>query len=256
MRELREDTFSRNKNKDAHDHVDRVLNIGPIPRITPTQALIEIQTIADHPQKWHDGTSSINVSSSSNTDGLTAIVSKLDKLGCDMKKLKENIYAIQVGCQICEGPHLNKECPLNEEVKQLEDVKYGEFKRSAPFNEKALDLDKDPIERSFDNYKWVFDLEIEQLADKYELGLGKKGHILDMIWENRKNIQGKAKEWWYDYWLEEDEKQENGDKKYDPPMVHMETFEITIYLFDNRNSLICVTDEIKYTLSLGRENGS
>ncbi|GKC17305.1 hypothetical protein Tco_1014087 [Tanacetum coccineum] len=27
MRELKEDTFSGNKNKDAHDHVDRVLNI-------------------------------------------------------------------------------------------------------------------------------------------------------------------------------------------------------------------------------------
>nr|GEV95962.1 hypothetical protein [Tanacetum cinerariifolium] len=27
MRELREDTFFKNKNKDSHDHVDRVLNI-------------------------------------------------------------------------------------------------------------------------------------------------------------------------------------------------------------------------------------
>ncbi|GKE20218.1 hypothetical protein Tco_1431730 [Tanacetum coccineum] len=27
MRELREDAFSGNKNKDAHDHVDRILNI-------------------------------------------------------------------------------------------------------------------------------------------------------------------------------------------------------------------------------------
>ncbi|GJX39404.1 hypothetical protein Tco_0252707, partial [Tanacetum coccineum] len=27
MRELREDTFSGNKDKDAHDHIDRVLNI-------------------------------------------------------------------------------------------------------------------------------------------------------------------------------------------------------------------------------------
>ncbi|GJU17443.1 hypothetical protein Tco_1145409 [Tanacetum coccineum] len=27
MRELREDTFSRNKDKDAHDHIDRVLSI-------------------------------------------------------------------------------------------------------------------------------------------------------------------------------------------------------------------------------------
>ncbi|GJU45456.1 hypothetical protein Tco_1202722 [Tanacetum coccineum] len=114
----------------------------------------------------------------------------------------------------------------------------------------ALDRDKDPMERSFDDYKWVFDLEIEQLADEYEFGIRKKGHILDMIWENCKNIQGKSKEWWYDYWLEEDEKQENGDKKYDPPMVHMETFKITRYLFNNRNSFICVIDEIKDTLSL------
>nr|GEV20782.1 monodehydroascorbate reductase [Tanacetum cinerariifolium] len=61
--------------------------------------------------------------------------------------------------------------------------------------EKALDPDKDPMERRFDDYKWEFDLEIEQLADEYELGIGKIGHILDMIWENFKNIQGKAKEW-------------------------------------------------------------
>ncbi|GJV72305.1 hypothetical protein Tco_1492300 [Tanacetum coccineum] len=47
--------------------------------------------------------------------------------------------------------------------------------------EEALNLDKDPMERSFDDYKWVFDLEIEQLADEYELGIGKKGHILEMI---------------------------------------------------------------------------
>nr|GFA17342.1 hypothetical protein [Tanacetum cinerariifolium] len=60
---------------------------------------------------------------STNTDGLAAIVSKLDNLGRDMKKLNENVDAIQVGCQICEGPHLDKEFPLDEEVKQLEEEK-------------------------------------------------------------------------------------------------------------------------------------
>ncbi|GKC15809.1 hypothetical protein Tco_1012591 [Tanacetum coccineum] len=214
MRELREDTFFGNKNKDAHDHVDRVLNIiravntwdllkkafiqrycppsktakrledihkfkqesdeslyhaweryndllykclthainnhqkvnifykglntmnrqllnsqRPIPGMTPTQALTVIQTIADHSQKWHDGTSSRNVSSNSNTFGLATIVSKLDNLGCNMKKLKENVHAIQVGSQICEGPHLDKECPLNEEVKQVKEVNYRKFRR-------------------------------------------------------------------------------------------------------------------------------
>ncbi|GJV85760.1 BYPASS-related protein [Tanacetum coccineum] len=92
--------------------------------------------------------------------------------------------------------------------------------------EKALYPGKDPRERRFDDYKWVFDLEIEQLADEYELRIGKKGHILDMILDNSKNIHGKAKEWWYDYWLEEDERQENREKKYDPPMVYMETFKV------------------------------
>ncbi|GKC10265.1 hypothetical protein Tco_1001875, partial [Tanacetum coccineum] len=54
-----------------------------------------------------------------------------------MKKLKENIHAIQVGCQTCRGVHLDKECPLNEEVKSVEEVKYGEFGRSAPFSNGA-----------------------------------------------------------------------------------------------------------------------
>ncbi|GJU31561.1 hypothetical protein Tco_1175150 [Tanacetum coccineum] len=112
MRELREDTFSKNKNEDAHDHVDRFLNIGPIPGMTPTQALMAIQTMADHSQIWHDGTSSRNISSNRNTDGLAAIVSKLDDLGRDMKTLKENVHAIQA-----------------------EYVKYGEFGDPAPFNE-------------------------------------------------------------------------------------------------------------------------
>ncbi|GJX86058.1 hypothetical protein Tco_0336832 [Tanacetum coccineum] len=51
-----------------------------------------------------------------------------------MKKLKESVHAIQVGCQIYEGPHLNKDYPLNEEVKQVENVRHGEFGRTTPFN--------------------------------------------------------------------------------------------------------------------------
>ncbi|GKF26540.1 hypothetical protein Tco_0082434 [Tanacetum coccineum] len=107
---------------------------GPIPRMILAQALITIQTMDDHSQKWHDGTSSKSIGSSSNNDGLAALVSKLDNLRRDMKKLKESVHAIQVGCQICEGPHLDNDCPFNEEVKQVEEVKYGEFGRAAPFN--------------------------------------------------------------------------------------------------------------------------
>ncbi|GJV71465.1 hypothetical protein Tco_1491460 [Tanacetum coccineum] len=85
---------------------------GPIPGMRPTEALTAIQTMADHSQKWHDETTSRDIGSSSSKDGLAALV----------------------GCQICEGPHLDKDCPLNEEVKQVEEVKYGEFGRTTPFN--------------------------------------------------------------------------------------------------------------------------
>ncbi|GJY26323.1 zinc knuckle CX2CX4HX4C containing protein [Tanacetum coccineum] len=177
MRELREDTFSGNKNEDAHDHIDRVLSIvglfnipgvskdavmhrvfpftltgaakrwvdrlapgtintwdllkksfiqrycppsktakqGPIPEMTPAQAFTAIQTMADHSQKWHDGMTSRNIGSSSSNDGLAALVNKLDNLGRDIKKLKESVHAIQ-------------------EVKQVEEVRYGEFRRTTPFN--------------------------------------------------------------------------------------------------------------------------
>ncbi|GJR59976.1 hypothetical protein Tco_1502138 [Tanacetum coccineum] len=86
--------------------------------------------MVDHSQKWHDVTSNINTEGSSNSEGITAIVNNLENLSRDMKKLKENVHAIQVGCQICGRAHLDKDCPLNEEVKSVEEVKYGEFEAS------------------------------------------------------------------------------------------------------------------------------
>ncbi|GJT55410.1 reverse transcriptase domain-containing protein [Tanacetum coccineum] len=43
--------------------------------------------------------------------------------------------------------------------------------------------------------------------------------------ENCKEFQGNDTYWWYDHWLEENEKQEIGKEVYDPPKVHLETFE-------------------------------
>ncbi|GKA12488.1 hypothetical protein Tco_0692034 [Tanacetum coccineum] len=75
-----------------------------------------------------------NIGSNSSNDRLAALVNKLDNLGRDMKKLKESVHAIQVGCQIYEGPHLDKDHPLNEEVKQVEETDsrppYGERRQS------------------------------------------------------------------------------------------------------------------------------
>nr|GEZ97881.1 hypothetical protein [Tanacetum cinerariifolium] len=63
---------------------------GPIPGMRPGQALTAIQTMIDHSQKWHNGSCSKNIRNISNSDGITPIVRKLDNLGRDIKKLKEN----------------------------------------------------------------------------------------------------------------------------------------------------------------------
>nr|GEW45809.1 7-deoxyloganetin glucosyltransferase-like [Tanacetum cinerariifolium] len=94
---------------------------GPIPIKTPAQAY--------HSHKWQDMSKSRRMSSDS-SESIATITNKLDSLGRDMKRLKENVYVIQVACENCKGAHLNKECSLNEEVKSIEKVKYGEFRQS------------------------------------------------------------------------------------------------------------------------------
>ncbi|GKD43857.1 hypothetical protein Tco_1268502 [Tanacetum coccineum] len=61
------------------------------------------------------------------------LVKKSGQQGRDMKKLKESVNAIQVGCQICKGPRIDKDCPLNEEVKQVE---------SCPLKEEVKQVEK------------------------------------------------------------------------------------------------------------------
>ncbi|GJT89585.1 zinc finger, CCHC-type, retrotransposon gag domain protein [Tanacetum coccineum] len=55
-------------------------------------------------------------------DGWIDSLQELSTLGTSLKK------------PLSKGPYLDEECPLNEEVKQLEEVKYGACGHSAPFN--------------------------------------------------------------------------------------------------------------------------
>ncbi|GJW31182.1 hypothetical protein Tco_0051214 [Tanacetum coccineum] len=196
MHKLREDTFSRNKDEDAYDHIDRIRK---------------------------------KVGGQSQPQETSILRNRLKK--------------------VYQGPHLDKYCPLNEEVKQVKEVRYGEFRRTAPFNgnnggkfhvglpgyytkidnrspygeksntpevlqhqlpPKELNLgsftlpctidnsacENNPTHRSFDDYKWEFNLEIDKLADDYELEIGKKGHILDHIWEYLEFAQPMFRDRW------------------------------------------------------------
>ncbi|GKC36518.1 uncharacterized mitochondrial protein-like protein [Tanacetum coccineum] len=60
-------------------------------------------------------------------DGLAAIQAQLNNLGREIKKVNEKVYAAQVGCEQCKGPHYTKDCPLKKEGKTLEEAYYTQF---------------------------------------------------------------------------------------------------------------------------------
>ncbi|GJY47674.1 hypothetical protein Tco_0436737 [Tanacetum coccineum] len=99
---------------------------GGVPTMKADDAKKSIQEMVDYSQKWHNGASTRN--KSSNTyDGLATIQARLNNLGREIKKVNERVYAAQVGCKLCGGPHYSKYCPLKEEGNTLEEAYYTQF---------------------------------------------------------------------------------------------------------------------------------
>nr|GEZ00878.1 hypothetical protein [Tanacetum cinerariifolium] len=81
---------------------------GAVPTKTAADAKTAIQEMAEYSQKWHNGTS--RGRSIETTDGLAMIQAQLNNLGRELKKVNEKVYAAQVGCEQCKGPHYTKDC--------------------------------------------------------------------------------------------------------------------------------------------------
>ncbi|GKB46287.1 hypothetical protein Tco_0897040 [Tanacetum coccineum] len=143
LKELRTNTFSGSDHEDANEHIEKVLEIidlfhipnitidqildsrGAIPSKTVTDAKVSIQEMAEYSQKWHKGTSRSR--STKTSDGLAAIQAQLNNLGREIKKVNEKVYAAQVACEQCKGPHYTKDFPLKEEGKTLKEAYYTQF---------------------------------------------------------------------------------------------------------------------------------
>ncbi|GJS93646.1 hypothetical protein Tco_0800614 [Tanacetum coccineum] len=85
---------------------------GVIPSKTVADAKVAIQEMAEYSQKRHNGTS--RTRSTKTFDGLAAIQAQLNNLGREIKKVNEKVYAAQVGCEQCKGPHYTKDLPLTK----------------------------------------------------------------------------------------------------------------------------------------------
>ncbi|GJZ28994.1 hypothetical protein Tco_0573641 [Tanacetum coccineum] len=99
---------------------------GVVPKINAADAKKSIQEMVGHSQKWHNGTSTRNRSSDTSY-GSATIQAQLNNLGTEINKVIEKVYAAQVGCESCNGPHYSKDFPLKEEGKALEEAYYTQF---------------------------------------------------------------------------------------------------------------------------------
>lgn len=122
-----------------------------------------------HSQKWHEGGSSRSIAG--NSDGITLITNKLEGLGREMKKLKESVHAIQIGCEICEGPHLTKDFPLKEDDRKTEKVKYGEGRPFQGYNSNGYHVGPSGYDRTPYEYRRA---SLDETINKYIDELNKK----------------------------------------------------------------------------------
>ncbi|GJZ28551.1 hypothetical protein Tco_0573198 [Tanacetum coccineum] len=98
---------------------------GAIPSKTAADAKVAIQEMVEYSHKWQNGTSRSR--STKTFNGLAAIQAQLNNLRREIKKVNEKVYASQVRCEQCKGPHYTKDFPLKEERKTLEEAYYMQF---------------------------------------------------------------------------------------------------------------------------------
>ncbi|GJX87452.1 hypothetical protein Tco_0339466 [Tanacetum coccineum] len=72
----------------------------------------------EYSQKWHNRTS-LKTRSTETSNELAVIQAQLNSLGREIKKVNKKLYAAQVGCELCKGPHYTMDCPLKEDGKTL-----------------------------------------------------------------------------------------------------------------------------------------
>ncbi|GJU94540.1 hypothetical protein Tco_1319296 [Tanacetum coccineum] len=190
LKELRENTFSGSDNKDANEHIEKVLEIVDlfhVPNITIDQLMLRVFPISLNgaASRWlrNEPTGSIKTWEDLKTKFLNkycppgrtakkmeeiknfqqepdetlyqawerfkellmkcpkhyltemqevilsiiAIQAQLNNLEREIKKVNEKVYAAQVGCEQCKGPHYTKDCPQKEEGKILKEAYYTQF---------------------------------------------------------------------------------------------------------------------------------
>ncbi|GKB72974.1 hypothetical protein Tco_0934386 [Tanacetum coccineum] len=152
LKELCDNTFSGLEHEDANEHIEKVLDMLSISHPNNSQDQIMLQCfpvssdwscqhmIRTRPSGSITTVNFLKTKFLKNTlppgrpqrnGGNQQISSKkrsqLNNLGREIKKVNEKVYAAQVGCKLCKGPHYTKDCSQKEEGKTLEEAYYTQF---------------------------------------------------------------------------------------------------------------------------------
>ncbi|GJX96119.1 formin-like protein 1 [Tanacetum coccineum] len=137
LKELRKNTFRGLEHEDTNEHIEKVLEIVDlfhIPEFTQDQVMLRVfpMSLTGATSRWlRNELTSSKARSTETSDGLDTIQAQLNNLGREIKKVNEKVYAAQVGCELCKGPHYTKDCPLKKEGNTLEEAYYTQF--GAPY---------------------------------------------------------------------------------------------------------------------------
>ncbi|GKC64166.1 hypothetical protein Tco_1096764 [Tanacetum coccineum] len=124
--------------------------------------------------------------SSDTSDGLDAIQVQLNNLSREIKKVNEKVYAAQVGCKSCNGPHYTKDCSLKEEGKTLEEAYYTQFGVPFPQGERyrvvALGFyQRDNGNPSYQERRHTIEESISKFMDEYAKRHDKNSNLIKEI---------------------------------------------------------------------------
>ncbi|GJW91155.1 DNA-directed DNA polymerase [Tanacetum coccineum] len=123
LKELCDNTFS-GSNKKILDIVD----LFHIPKVTQDQIMLRAfpVSLTRAASRWLR-----NQPSGSITTWEVLKTNTTHQSPREIKRYNEKVYAAQVGCELCKGPHYTKDCPQKEEGKTLEEAYYTQF--GAPY---------------------------------------------------------------------------------------------------------------------------
>nr|GEV11783.1 hypothetical protein [Tanacetum cinerariifolium] len=147
---------------------------------TAADAKVPIQEMAEYSSKWCQRIS--RTRSTKSFDGLVDIQAQLNNLGREIKNVNESVYAAQVGCEQCKGPHYTKDFPLKEEGKTLEEAYYKASVSAIPLST-YLNLDLGELAHTKLTVKFT-DRTVKYpkgIAENMLLGIGKLVLLVDFI---------------------------------------------------------------------------